>query len=153
MDSDYSSDGDVWASNAFSTPTFYPGGAVETANLASNPGFALSRTYDNRGRITGEIHTNSDQQNVYSYSVNYDGNGNVTGFNDSAAGTLDGYQRALHRLLNISGTISGTPYTGQETYDHFGNRNVELVTAGANQMQPSNYLHFSAGNNRADEGV
>ncbi len=44
-------------------------------------------------------------------------------------------------------------YTSQETYDHFGNRNVETVTAGSEQMQPSNYLHFSAGNNRADEGM
>jgi hypothetical protein len=27
---------------------------------------------------------------------------------------------------------------------------VEVVTTGSNQMQPSNYLNFSAGNNRAD---
>ena len=52
----------------------------------------------------------------------------------------------------MSGTVGGVVYTAQETYDHFGNRNVETVTAGPNQLQPSNYLHFSAGNNRADEG-
>jgi RHS repeat-associated protein len=53
----------------------------------------------------------------------------------------------------MSGTVGGVAYTAQETYDHFGNRNVETVTAGSNQVQPSNYLHFSAGNNRADEEI
>jgi RHS repeat-associated protein len=153
----YSSDGTVTVSNPFSGPTFYPGGAVETANVSANlgsyPGLALFRTYDNRGRIAGEIDTNTNQQNVYSYSVNYDGNGNVTGYNDSAAGAWTVNNDALHRLLNMSGTVGGVAYTAQETYDHFGNRNVEVVTAGPNQMQPSNYLHFSAGNNRADEGI
>jgi RHS repeat-associated protein len=145
-------------STVLSGPTYYPGGAVKTANLAIDPttqisGITLSRTFDNRGRITGETDFNSQQQPAYNYSVNYDGNGNVTGYNDSAAGTWTVTNDALHRLLKMSGTLAGTAYTGQETYDHFGNRNVETVTAGSNQMQPSIYLHFSAGNNRADEGT
>ena len=53
----------------------------------------------------------------------------------------------------MSGTFGGVASTAQETYDHFGNRNVETVTAGSDQMQPSSYLHFTAGNNRADEGI
>jgi RHS repeat-associated protein len=53
----------------------------------------------------------------------------------------------------MSGTFGGVAYTAQETYDHFGNRNVETVTAGSNQMQPSSYLNSTAGDNRADEGI
>src|ERR1700733_6509090 len=52
----------------------------------------------------------------------------------------------------MSGTVGGVAYTAQETYDHFGNRNVETVTAGSDQMQPSSFLHFTAGKNGADEG-
>jgi hypothetical protein len=77
----------------------------------------------------------------------------VIGYNDSAAGTWAVTNDALHRLLNMSGTVGGVAYTGQETYDHFGNRNVETFTAGSDQLQPSSYLHFSAGNNRADEAI
>ena len=150
--------GNVLTSTAFTGLTYYPGGAVQTANLAIDPatqipGISLSRTFDKRGRLIGETDTNSQQQTVYTYSVNYDGNGNVTGYNDSAAGTWTTTNDALHRLLGVSGTVAGVAYTVQETYDHFGNRNVETVTSGSNQMQPSSYLHFSAGNNRADEGI
>ncbi len=145
-------------STFLSGPTFYPGGAVKTANLAIDPtsqvpGITLSRTFDNRGRITGETDTNSQQQIAYNYSVNYDGNGNVTGYNDSVAGTWTVTNDALHRLFSMSGTLQGVAYQAQETYDSFGNRKVETVTAGSDQMQPSNYLNFTAGNNRADEGI
>ena len=102
--------------------------------------------------ITGETDI-SQQQTAYNYSVNYDGNGNVTAFNDSAAGAWTVTNDALHRLLNMSGTFGGVASTAQETYDHFGNRKVETVTAGSDETQPSPYLHFSAGNNRADGGV
>jgi RHS repeat-associated protein len=148
--------GNLLASNAFSGLTFYPGGAVQTANLAIDPttqipAIALSRTYDNRGRTTGEIDTNSQSQPLYSYSLSYDGAGNVTGYNDSVAGTWTVTNDALHRLSKLTGTTNGVASTIQETYDHFGNRNVETFQYGANpQMQPSPYLNFTAGNNRAD---
>ena len=50
--------GTLLNSTAFSGLTYYPGGAVETANLAIDPntsivGLVLSRTYDNRGRVPG----------------------------------------------------------------------------------------------------
>jgi YD repeat-containing protein len=67
---------------------------------------------------------------VVTPSVNYDGNGNVTGYNDSAAGAWTVNNDALHRLLNMSGTFGGVAYTAQEIYDSFGNRRVETVTAG-----------------------
>ena len=156
----YSSNGGyVFGRDVLDGATFYPGGAVKTANLAIDPvtnvfpQISLSRTFDNRGRLTGETDVNSQQQTVYNYSVNYDGNGNVTGYNDSAAGTWTVNNDAIHRLLNMSGTFGGVASTAHETYDHFGNRNVETVTAGSDQIQPSSYLHFTAGNNRADEGI
>jgi YD repeat-containing protein len=63
--------GNSLTSTAFSGLTYFPGGAVETANLAIDPtsnlpGITLTRTYNNRGRVTGETDTNSNQQNVYS---------------------------------------------------------------------------------------
>jgi YD repeat-containing protein len=146
--------GTVLTSNAFSGLTFYPGGAVQTANLAIDPttqipAIALSRTYDKRGRITGETDTNSNQQSVYSYSLGYDGNSNVATYNDSVAGTWTVTNDALHRLSKATGTTNGVASTFQETYDHFGNRNVETFQYGANQTQPSPYLNFTGGNNRA----
>jgi RHS repeat-associated protein len=150
--------GTLLTSNAFSGLTFYPGGAVKTANLGIEPtsqipAVALSRTYDNRGRITGEIDTNSLQQSAYSYSVSYDGNNNVTGYNDSVTGTWTVTNDALHRLSSMSGTVGGVATTAQEIYDNFGNRKVEYVSYGGSQSQPLPYLTFSAGNNRIDYGV
>jgi YD repeat-containing protein len=91
---------------------YFPGGAVETANLAIDPttnipGLTLSRTYDNRGRITSEIDENSQNQPAHKYSVSYDGNGNVTAFNDSVAGNWTVKNDALHRLSSSTGTVNG----------------------------------------------
>jgi RHS repeat-associated protein len=145
--------GNSLTSTAFSGLTYYPGGAVETANLAIDPtsqvaGIALSRTYDNRGRITGQTDTDSQQQSAYTYTVSYDGNGNVSGYNDNVNGNWTATSDALHRLSSMTGTVGGVAATIQETYDHFGNRNVETVTYGSSQSQPSPYLNFTSGSNR-----
>ena len=147
--------GNALTSTAFAGETYYPGGAVETANLGINPtnqvpAITLSRIYDNRGRITGETDTASTGQTAYNYSVNYDGNSNVKGYNDSVNGSWTVTDDALHRLLSMSGTLGGVATTVQETYDHFGNRNGENVSYGGYQSQPSPTLGFSAGNNRID---
>ena len=147
--------GNALTSTAFAGETYYPGGAVETANLGINPtnqvpAITLSRIYDNRGRITGETDTASTGQTAYNYSVNYDGNSNVKGYNDSVNGSFTVTDDALHRLLSMSGTLGGVATTVQETYDHFGNRNGENVSYGGYQSQPSPTLGFSAGNNRID---
>jgi RHS repeat-associated protein len=145
--------GNSLASTAFSGLTYYPGGAVETAKLAINPttqvaGIALSRSYNNRGRITGEVDTNSLSQSAYTYSVSYDGNGNATAYNDSVAGNWTVKNDSLHRFLSSTGTYNGGASSFQETYDHFGNRNVEYFTYKGVQNQPSPYLNFTAANNR-----
>jgi RHS repeat-associated protein len=147
--------GNSLTSTAFAGLTYYAGGGVKTANLAIDPttllpGISLSRTYDNRGRITGEVDTNSQKTNAYSYSVNYDGTGTVSSFNDSVAGTGTVTNDALHRLSSLTGMVSGGSATFKETYDHFGNRNVEYFTYKGVQNQPSPYLNFTAGNNRVD---
>jgi RHS repeat-associated protein len=145
--------GNLLTSTAFSGLTYYPGGAVETANLGIDPtsqipAITLSRTYDNRGRISGEIDTSGTGQSAYNYSVSYDGNSNVTGYNDSVNGSWTITNDALHRLAKSTGTMNGVAATFQETYDHFGNRNVEYFTYNGVQSQPSPYLNFTTGNNR-----
>jgi RHS repeat-associated protein len=148
------SSGNELKSTAVSGPTFYPGGAVHTANLAIDPttlvpGITLSRTLDNRGRLTGETDQDSTNQNAYQYSVNYDANSNVSGYTDSVLGTWTVVSDSLHRPTTISGTYNSSTF--QEAYDHFGNRNVEYFTNGSNPAtQPSPYLNFTAGNNRAE---
>jgi RHS repeat-associated protein len=149
--------GNSLTSTAFSGLTYFPGGAVKTANLAidpttQTPGITLTRTYDNRGRITGETDQYSQTQSAYKYSVSYDGNGNVTGFNDSVAGDWTVKNDALHRLSSSTGTVNGVAASFQESYDPFGNRYVEYYTYKGVQNQPSPYLHFTAGNNRIDNG-
>jgi hypothetical protein len=138
-------------STAFSGLTYYPGGAVETANLAIDPstsivGVALSRTYDNRGRITGEADTNSLKQSAYSYTVSYDGSGSVKAFNDSVTGAWTVSNDDLHRLAGLSGNVKGVPVSMQETYDSFGSRNVEYYTYNGTQTQPSPFLNFYTSN-------
>ena len=146
--------GSTLTSTDFSGLTYYPGGAVETANLGIDPtsqipAITLSRTYDNRGRITGEIDNSSTGQSAYNYSVSYDGNSNVTGYNDSVEGSWMASYDAVHRLVKSTGTTNGVAATFQETYDHFGNRNVEYLTYNGVQSQPTPYLNFTTGNNRA----
>ena len=146
--------GSTLTSTDFSGLTYYPGGAVETANLGIDPtsqipAITLSRTYDNRGRITGETDTSSTGQSAYSYSVSYDGNSNVTGYNDSVEGSWTASYDAVHRLVKSTGTTNGVAATFQQTYDHFGNRNVEYLTYNGVQSQPTPYLNFTTGNNRA----
>jgi RHS repeat-associated protein len=146
--------GSSLTSTAFSGETYYPGGAVETAKLAIDPtsnvaGITLSRTYDKRSRITGEVDTDSLNTSPYHYGLNYDANSNVTGYNDSVAGSWTATYDALHRLVKSTGTMNGVAATFQQTYDHFGNRNVEYFTYNGTQTQPSPYLNFTTGNNRA----
>jgi RHS repeat-associated protein len=145
--------GTMLTSTAFSGETYYPGGAVETAKLAIDPtsnvaGVALSRTYDNRGRITGEVDTDSLSQSAYHYSLSYDANSNVTTYNDSVAGSWTATYDALHRWVKSTGTMNGVAATFQQTYDHFGNRNVEYFTYNGTETQPSPYLNFTTGSNR-----
>ena len=109
---------------------------------ASVAGIALSRTYDNRGRITGEADTNSLKQSAYSYTVSYDGSGSVKSFNDSVAGAWTVSMDVLHRLAGLSGNVKGVPVSMQETYDSFGSRNVEYYTYNGTQTQPSPFLNF-----------
>ena len=145
--------GNSLTSTAFSGLTYYPGGAVQSANLAIDPstqvaGVALSRTMDNRGRVTGESDTNSLKQSAYSYSVSYDGAGSVAAYNDSVAGNWTVSNDKLHRVSKLTGTVNGVATTIQDTYDPFGNRNVEYLTSNGIQTQPSPYLNFYSGNNR-----
>jgi YD repeat-containing protein len=145
--------GTMLTSTAFSGETYYPGGAVETAKLAIDPtsnvaGVALSRTYDNRGRITGEVDTDSLSQSAYHYSLSYDANSNVTTYNDSVTGSWTATYDALHRWVKSTGTMNGVAATFQQTYDHFGNRNVEYFTYNGTETQPSPYLNFTTGSNR-----
>ncbi len=134
-------------STAFSGLMYYPGGAMDTANLAIDPttnvaGIALVRTYDNRGRITSETDTSSLGQSAYNYTVSYDGSGSVKSFNDSVAGAWTVSMDVLHRLSGLSGNLKGVPVSMQETYDSFGDRNVEYYTYNGTQTQPSPYLNF-----------
>jgi RHS repeat-associated protein len=145
--------GNSLTSTAYSGLTYFPGGQVETASLAIDPttgvpAISLSRSFDNRGRINGEIDENSSKQSAYSYSISYDGTNNVTGFTDSVAGSWTVKNDALHRFLSSSGTYDGKASAFLETYDHFGNRNVEYFTYNGVQNQPSAYLNFTPGRNR-----
>ncbi len=148
--------GNALNSSAVSGVTYFPGGAVQTASLAIDPttqvaGLSLSRSYDNRGRITGETDVNSQYWTSYDYSVSYDGNGNVTGFNDYVEGSWTVKNDALHRFTSSTGTLFGSvPASFQEIYDNFGNRNVEYFTYNGGQAEPSPYAHYTAGNNQAD---
>ena len=45
-------------------------------------------------------------------------------------------------MAGLSGNVKGVPVSMQETYDAFGNRNVEYYTYNGTQTQPSPYLNF-----------
>ena len=73
----------------------------------------------------------------------------MTGYNDSVEGSWTASYDAVHRLVKSTGTTNGVAATFQQTYDHFDNRNVEYLTYNGVQSQPTPYLNFTTGNNRA----
>ena len=54
-------------------------------------------------RLVGETDASSQKQSAYKYSVSYDGNGNVTGFNDSVVHPL--VETTKNRDTNPSGIV------------------------------------------------
>ncbi len=144
------------ASTIFSSPTYYAGGTLKSANLAvdpqsQQPAITLSRSLNDRGWITGESDTSGQQQPVYNYSLGYDGNGNVTGYTDSVMGAWNTGYDLLHRLTSdtaTSGTYAGVTFN--YTYDNFGNRKQQTLSYGGTQVQTTPYLNFSGGTNRVD---
>lgn len=125
----------------------------------ANPAMTLTRTYDNRGRVSGEFDQNSQGNNIYSYSLigGYDGVGNVTGFNDSVMGKWGFVYDNLNRLKSASvinsnyagGSLAGA--TMGWTYDAFGNRTSQTGTMGLpNAWATFDSLNrFTATNNAA----
>ena len=71
---------------------------------------------------------------VYSYSANYDGAGNVTGYTDSVMGTWGLSYDSLNRLM--SGNATFGDFDGQYfcwSYDNFGNRLQQEISSAAFQ--------------------
>ena len=62
---------------------------------------------------------------------------------------MDGHLRRSAPFGEVDRDDDGVAATFQETYDHFGNRNVEYLTYNGVQSQPTPYLNFTTGNNRA----
>ena len=62
---------------------------------------------------------------------------------------MDGHLRRSAPFGEVDRDDDGVAATFQETYDHFGNRNVEYLTYNGVQSQPTPYLKLTTGNNPA----
>jgi len=109
------------------------------------------------------------QNPIYSYTVGYDGVGNVTSFNDSINGSWTmnpgtGYD-ALNRLISASSTTGN--YAGLNmawSYDVFGNRTSQTPSGNTQALVPTastvfynaknqiNGLSYDAAGNLTDDG-
>ena len=95
----------------------------------------------------------------YSYTVGYDGVGNVTSMNDSIMGQwtfqTPGYD-ALNRLVN-GAAITG-PYANKYacwTYDAYGNQTMEAISSTAcnNSPTPTTWAHYNTNNRITGTGL
>jgi RHS repeat-associated protein len=96
------------------------------------------------------MNPNSTGGTAYSYSVSYDGVGNTISLSDSVMGNWTYQYDTLNRLLT-TGQVSGGPYNadyGCWTYDGFGNRTAEAISATACNSSPSpiNWAHYNTSN-------
>jgi len=122
-------------------------------NYNYNLSFSTSLSFSSSpssGTLTNT--TNAAPVPVYSYTVGYDGTGNVTSLSDSVMGSwsyANGYD-GLNRL--VAGSASSGPYAGQYlcwSYDNFGNRTSQSVsTTPCGSSPPTTFAATYSANNQ-----
>jgi len=124
------------------------------SSLFSTPSFSA-----NAGNMTGGSAAESGFGTIYSYTVpagGYAPNGNILTHVDSVMGTWNFSYDAVDRLLsaqNNGATSIALQYAGKIgcwTYDSFGNRTMEAVSATGCTSSPSPQMwaHYNQANNR-----
>ncbi|HTV55435.1 MAG TPA: RHS repeat-associated core domain-containing protein [Terriglobia bacterium] len=136
-----------------SAPAYSPLGGLMNAQLSINAqqqaAITLTRTYDPRGRLTGETDLGGTQQSqIYKYTLGFTLNSNVNSFNDSVMGTWSslGYD-SLDRLT--SGSSSSGAYSGLTvnwTYDSYGNRMTQTPSGNYTANVPAQWVTYNTSN-------
>ena len=101
-------------------------------------GLAETANYDKRVRLTSYA-----VGSVYSLTLTYEPDGDIGAANDSVNGNWTYTYDSLNRLATSASTAQSYAYS----YDRFGNRWQQTVTAGTGFMSS---LSFVGGNNRID---
>ena len=117
--------------------------------------YPFTRTYDHRGRYTGIDVIDSAGQPIWNTTTGYYPNGSVESYTDG----YNGSWTYLYGNTNRLAQVLGPSFTLAYTYDHWGNRTSQLVTAGsqtpptwtnqqynANNHLTTTWLHDPAGN-------
>ncbi len=94
---------------------------------------------------------------VYSYSANYDGNGNVTQYTDTVMGQWNFTYDDFNRLESGSAVSGGSgDFTGQNlcfAYDSFGNRTAQNMQTASCPSQESSVSTTTYPNNQITGGL
>ncbi len=140
----------IWAGTGFPS-TLYTAKSYGPAGLVSatygTAGGTLSRTYDNRLRVTdSKIATSAT---LYHYGLTYASNSNISTVTDSVIGNWTYTYDTLNRLASATASTAGvvTPWGTYKTqcwiYDSFGNRTGEgemtAATACPNPITGANH--------------
>jgi RHS repeat-associated protein len=127
-----------------SGPVYTPLGGLSAGNVMGL--YQQTRTYDKRGRYTGLTVTSGSSQ-VWNTTTGYFANGAVMSSTDNSNGSWSYLYGNTNRLAQVV----GTPFTLAYTYDHWGNRNSQLITAGSGTAPQ--WSHGYDINNRVAAGV
>src|SRR6185437_15403662 len=132
-------------------------GKLSNGTLGGGLG-TLTRSYNNRGWYTGLTLTTNSSQQIWNSTIGYATNGSV----NAAADNSEGSWTYLYGNTNRLAQAIGPSFTLAYTYDHWGNRTSQNITAGtgsapqwshgynANNRQASGLTYDAAGNVIAD---
>jgi RHS repeat-associated protein len=104
--------------------------------------YPFTRTYDSRGRYTGIDVIDSAGQAIWNTTTGYYGNGSVQKSTDPWNGSWTYLYGNTNRLAQVVGSSITMAYT----YDHWGNRTSQLITAGTQTATQWTDQHFNANN-------
>lgn len=127
---------------------YTPFGSLSTAQMVGV--YLQTRSYDVRGRYTGVYVSNTATQPIWNTTTGYFTNGSVS----SSTDTWNGSWSYLYGNTNRLAQAIGPNFTLAHTYDHWGNRTSQLITAGSGTAaQAPQWSHGYNANNRQAAGL
>ena len=117
----------------YGSGVYTPLGAISTSTAVGI--YLQARSYDFRGRYTGLDVINNSSQAIWNWTAGYYANSSVKNTVDPWNGSWTYLYGNTNRLAQVVGSAVTMAYT----YDHWGNRTSQLITAGTgNETQWTN---------------
>jgi RHS repeat-associated protein len=124
---------------------------TRTAPAANGDTISTSLSYDKANELSNITHIDSTTSTTLaSYNYTYNVGNQLTGYRDNGGNSLTYSYDANGELTGASGTLAGSSYSGNWSYDLNGNRNMSGYSTGTgNQLLSdgiNNYTYDKNGN-------